>query len=218
MKQDPRRRVLRSIFSFHERQTAAHRGLPFHFAFNHVRSRLGSSKRSESCYVLLSFPCLAFLPSWQPDKRAHGIIRVRSMRWLRAQPPGIGTVNSFAGFQAGAGWRPSSRITLVADFTRLFATDSHATFNTFMVGPRLWSRDHDGLAGFVQLRAGAERADIAGQVSQGVAWGPGAGADIRFPGGIVWRVIEVDLNLGRGAGASSPGLRYSSGFAFRLGH
>jgi hypothetical protein len=124
----------------------------------------------------------------------------------------------FAGFSVGGAWRPSPGISLVADFGRLFNSDAHSTFDTFMAGGRLHSADHGRLSGFVELCVGTEKVSVGGQAtSRAFAMRFGAGADIRLADRLVWRAIELDATPSRNAGPGIPFYRISSGFVIRLG-
>jgi hypothetical protein len=93
------------------------------------------------------------------------------------------------------------------------------TFDTFMAGGRLHSADHDGLSGFVELCAGAEKMNVGGlATSWAAAMRFGAGADLRLADRLVWRAIELDATASRNAGPGIPFYRISSGFVIRLGH
>ena len=132
---------------------------------------------------------------------------------------GIDTPNAFAGFRAGGAWQPLPKISLVADFSRIFASNYNANFTSFMVGPRFHSADHSGLSGFLELLAGAEHMNVAGQPRSWTrVYAAGAGVDIRIAGPVVWRAVEWDIALIDGSGPVNPGIRYSSGLVVRLGH
>lgn len=122
-----------------------------------------------------------------------------------------------AGFRIGGAWRPSPSTGLVADFGRHFVSDSHASFTTFMAGPRFYSGEHYRTSGFVQFLLGAQWTAFMGASSQPTDWNfvlaPGAGVDFRLTNRLVFRAVEVDLHLSRGPGLA----RISSGFAFRFG-
>ena len=121
---------------------------------------------------------------------------------------------SAGGFCIGGAWKPSARLGLVADFSRHFASDAHASFDTFTAGPRIISREHNRLSGFVQVLTGGERSTLAGQPADwNYVVAPGVGADIRLTDNLVWRAVQVDLTLTQGPGL----LRVSTGLVFRFG-
>ena len=121
---------------------------------------------------------------------------------------------SAAGFAAGGVWKASPRVGLVGDFGRHFVSDAHSSFNTYLAGIRMYGEERYRLSGFFQILNGAEQTISPHQPANwNYVLSPGVGADIRLTDRIVWRAIQADLTLNRGAGV----LRVSSGFAFRFG-
>lgn len=127
----------------------------------------------------------------------------------------VPAASAAAGFCLGGAWQPFPRFGVVADFDRHFVSDTHLSFNTYMVGPRFYSEEHSHLSAFYHVLTGVRQTGRAGQPT---AWNyvlaPGVGLDVRLRDGFVWRLGQVDATLTRSGGI----LRVSSGFVFRFGY
>lgn len=132
---------------------------------------------------------------------------------------GIDIPATFTGVQAGGAWQPFPQLSMVADFSRIFGANNDANLTSFMAGPRFHSADRSGVSGFLEVLAGAEHINVAGQQpSWSRVYAAGAGVDIRIAGPVVWHAVELDAMLVDKSAPGIPGIRCSSGLVVRLGH
>jgi hypothetical protein len=129
-----------------------------------------------------------------------------------------------AGFRLGTAWTPDRPFGLVADFGLQSTSDrsGNFSFTTIMGGPRICSREHSRLSGFLQAWGGAYRAGVTVNSHKTTEWqsiwGGGAGVNIRLTDLLILRPLEYDLLLAGRDPSAVLAPRVSSGLVFRFGH